>query len=165
MDVPAGAMLSPHLSWAEATVTQQDRDPDVRAAQADPPAQVRVNLLHTALDLFEPARELVGPLRVTSGYRCAKLNALIGGAKTSRHMDGLALDVIPVRMSLRDAYVRIQRAAIPWDQLIFEYGRWIHMGAAPHGTEPRRQALMIFGGGQYEVFNAADPRVRGVEAA
>ena len=164
MNLPAGALLSPHLSWAEATTTAQDRDPDILAAQSDPPALVRANLLRTAVDLFEPIRELVGPMRVTSGYRCAKLNALIGGAKTSKHMDGLALDVIPVRMALRDAYLRIQRAALPIDQLIFELGRWIHVGGAPHGVEPRRQFLMMLSPGQYEAFNAADPRVRGVEA-
>lgn len=33
------------------------------------------------------------PLYVTSGYRCARHNAEVGGAAKSRHMRGLAADV------------------------------------------------------------------------
>ena len=33
------------------------------------------------------------PLRITSGFRCAKYNAEIGGAKFSLHTDGLAADI------------------------------------------------------------------------
>jgi hypothetical protein len=104
----------------------------------------------------------VGPLRVTSCYRCPGLNYVIGGSKTSRHMMGLAGDLLPVTMRLQDAYRRVVESAIPYDQAIFEFSRWLHLGAAIHGQEPRRQALMIFEAGQYEPFNAADPRFRGV---
>lgn len=157
----AGSMLSEHLTLGEATVTQ-NRDPEILAAQGNPSPTVRQNLLVLARDIFEPARALVGPMRVNSGYRCKKLNDAIGGSATSAHMDGRALDLFPVRMSLRDAFVRIVNSGIPYDQAIYEYGRWIHLGSSRHGAAPRRQALMYFGS-RYEQFDPNDPRVRGVE--
>ena len=156
--------ITEHLTWAEATVTQFDRDPDIRLAQDNPPAQVRANLLRIAVDLFEPARALVGPMRVNSGYRCPKLNLLIGGSRTSAHMDGRALDLVPVRLSVTEAMKRIADSDLPYDQIIWELGRWIHLGIAEHGKEPRRQRLAMFHPSRYELFNANDPRIRGVEA-
>lgn len=158
------ASISEHLTWAEATVTQFDRDPDIRMAQDNPPMQVRVNLLRLAVDLFEPARMIVGPMRVNSGYRCPKLNALIGGSKSSAHMDGRALDLVPIRISVTEAMRRIARSDLPFDQVIWELGRWIHLGAAERDKAPRRQRLAMFHAGLYDVWNENDPRIRGMEA-
>ena len=36
-----------------------------------------------------------------------------------------------------------------FDQLIHEYGRWVHLGLAPEGVTPRLQALTIFTPGKY----------------
>ena len=156
--VPAGARVSPHFSFAELTRT------DHRAfleEQAAAPARIRANLVRLATDLLEPARELVGPLRVNSGYRCPGLNAAIGGSKTSRHMDGLAADVVPVEVDLADAFERLAQSGVPFDQLIFEFRRWIHIGAAAHGQDPRRQVLAIYEPGRYLVWSPSDPRFRG----
>lgn len=150
--------VSEHFTFAELTITEHR---DFLDEQAEAPAQVRANLVRLAVDLLEPARLMVGPLRVNSGYRCPGLNRAIGGALTSAHMDGLAADVVPVRMPLGDAYELILQSSLPWDQLILEWGRWIHLGAALHGHEPRRQPLMIFAPGKYEPYVASDPRVRG----
>lgn len=157
--VPAGARVSPHFSFAELTTTEHRA---YLAEQADPPPQVRANLVRLAVDLLEPARALVGPLRVNGGYRCPGLNTAIGGSRTSRHMDGLAADVFPLDLDLRDAYERIAQSGLPIDQVIFEFGRWIHLGAAPHGQEPRLQRLAIYEPGRYERWTPADPRFRGV---
>src|SRR5574341_916111 len=140
--VPPGTRVSPHFTFAELTVTEHR---DVLDEQADPPVQVRANLVRLAADLLEPARALVGPLHVNSGYRSPALNAAIpGSSKTSRHMDGLAADVYPLEMDLRDAYDRLAQSGLPFDQLIWEYGRWIHIGGALHGQEPRLQRFAIF---------------------
>lgn len=158
--VPRGARVSPHFSFAELTTTEHR---DVLRQQADPPPEVRANLVRLAVDLLEPAREIVGPLRVNSGYRCPRLNAAIGGSLTSRHMDGLAADVFPLDMDISDAYERLAQSGIPFDQIIFEFGRWLHLGAAAHGAEPRLQRLAIYASGKYERWNPQDPRFRGVE--
>jgi hypothetical protein len=39
--------------------------------------------------------------------------------------------------------------ALPFDQLIHEYGRWVHLGLAVDGKTPRLQALTIFTPGRY----------------
>lgn len=160
--IPPGIRVSPHFTFAELTTTEHR---EFLAEQAEPPPQVRANLVRLAVDLLEPARELVGPLRVNSGYRCPGLNAAIKGSKTSAHMDGAAADLWPLDMDLNDAFTRIAQSGLNFDQAIYEYGRWIHLGAARHALEPRRQILMIFGPGKYERWNPSDPRFRGVEVA
>jgi len=46
------------------------------------------------LRLLERLRDLVGePLIITSGYRCPKHNAEVGGAPDSLHMAGCAADI------------------------------------------------------------------------
>lgn len=50
--------------------------------------------LMTWLDDF---REYYGkPIRVTSGYRCKKLNNKVGGVSNSAHMYGYAADIQPL---------------------------------------------------------------------
>jgi zinc D-Ala-D-Ala carboxypeptidase len=153
---PLAARLSPHLTWAEATFTQHR---GFLREQADPPAVARLNLRRVAVDLFEPARAMVGPLLVTSGYRCPELNERVGGARHSAHMDGRALDVIPLEMGIREAMERLADTALPFEKLILEFGRWLHIQVGRHGEEPRRDRFMVFAPGHYEPWNATDPRV------
>ena len=53
--------------------------------------------------VLEPARAQYGrPIVITSGYRCAKLNAAVGGVPKSYHTKGMAADI---RIdNIRDAY-------------------------------------------------------------
>ncbi len=154
----AGARVSPHFTFAELVTTEHV---EFLEEQEAAPAQVRANLVRLAIDLLEPARALVGPLRVNSGYRCPALNAALPGhSKTSRHMDGLAADVFPLEMDLRDAFERLAQSGLAFDQLIFEFSRWIHVGAALHGQEPRLQRLAIYEPARYERWDPSDPRFR-----
>ncbi len=52
-------------------------------------------MLHPRLAaLAQKLREAWGqPLTITSGYRCARRNAEVGGVRDSRHMRGLAADI------------------------------------------------------------------------
>lgn len=153
-----GTLISPHFSFAELVATQHR---DFLDEQGEAPAQVRANLRRLCLDLLEPARALVGPLRVTSGYRCPGLNRAVGGSRSSAHIDGLAADVVPLELDLRDAYQRLAQSGLAFDQLIFEFGRWIHIGGPRHGAEPRLQRLAIYEAGTYLAWSPADPRFRG----
>ncbi len=149
--------VSPHFTFEELTRTEHR---DFFDEQADAPPQVRANLVRLAVDVLEPARAIVGPLRVNSGYRCRGLNAAIGGSRTSGHMDGLAADVVPLAMTLGEAYRLLAQSSLPIDQLILEFGRWLHIGAASHAHEPRLQRLVIFEAGRgYEKWIPGDPRV------
>lgn len=159
--IDPAAHASPHFTFGELITTDHR---DFLDEQADAPAQIRQNLAHLAVDLLEAVRALVGPLRVNSAYRCPGLNAAIGGSKTSAHMDGLAADVFPLEMPLREAYTLIAQSSLPIDQLIWEFGRWIHVGAAKHAHDPRLQRLAIYSAGHYEAWNPADPHFTGKPA-
>ena len=51
--------------------------------------------------ILQPARDALGPLKITSGFRSAKLNELVGGAEGSDHRLGYAADVIPYQVGTR----------------------------------------------------------------
>jgi len=46
------------------------------------------------IDALERLRESVGPIAITSGYRCPTHNARVGGAKSSRHLISDAADIV-----------------------------------------------------------------------
>lgn len=150
------AKLSENLTLGEFLATSHHEFDD---EQSDPPQEVLINARRHAIDLWQPCRDLIGPMAVSSGYRCPGLNAAVGGAVTSAHMDGRATDNIPIKTSLLDAYMQILQSSLPFDQLIWEFGRWIHLGSPKHWDQPRREALMKFAGSGYELFNPNDPRI------
>lgn len=53
------------------------------------------NLEWMTLNVLDKAREVCGPLVVTSGFRSAALNRAAGGSETSQHLIGEAVDLIP----------------------------------------------------------------------
>ena len=55
---------------------------------------VITNLIYLTNMLLQPLREIVGHIRITSGYRCDRVNAIVGGAKRSQHLYGQAVDFI-----------------------------------------------------------------------
>jgi hypothetical protein len=101
--------------------------------------------LRRLADALEQVQALLGsPLSITSGYRCAALNAAVGGAPGSRHGMGLAVDFTCAAFGAPLAVTRaIAQSTLPFDQLIHEYGRWVHLGLAPASADPRRQTLTI----------------------
>jgi uncharacterized protein YcbK (DUF882 family) len=61
-------------------------------------AEVRKNIFYLAT-LLERIRSVIGkPVIVTSAFRCAKHNAGIGGAGSSRHIRGQAADIKVIGM-------------------------------------------------------------------
>ncbi len=148
--------LSWHFTLAELTAT---------AVRADntPDTEVAANLEFLCMNVLEPVRAQFGAMHTTSGYRSPAVNAAIGGSKTSAHVRGLAWDGVFLRTPAVPWSVIIRwlitNPAIPVDQVIYEFGRWIHIGTTPGGRAPRRQALMIFEPGKYELFNPADKRI------
>ena len=94
------------------------------------------NLISIAQNIFQPIRNHFGaPIFVSSGYRSEALNKAIGGAKTSQHCKGEALDLD------NDAVGKPSNAEIfyfiydnlDFDQLIWEFGDttenpdWVHV--------------------------------------
>jgi hypothetical protein len=90
--------------------------------------------------LLEAVWKLVGaPIRITSGFRCAQVNSAIGGSKTSAHMSGLAADINASGLTPRHLADKIVASSLSFDQLILEFGSWVHLGLSNTGN--RRQVL------------------------
>jgi hypothetical protein len=77
-------------------------------------------------------------------------------------MDGNAADCVPEAvkagtMTMKQAYELVQNSNIQYDQLIYEFGEWVHISKAPAGRAPRRQAIMIgkWTGGKYAAYDAS----------
>ena len=90
-----------------------------------PDTTITQNLTALIDNVLDPLREAYGaPIIVTSGYRCEKLNKVVGGAASSQHVKGQAADIRSVRDS-RDQNKRlfdlIRELKLPFDQLINEY--------------------------------------------
>jgi hypothetical protein len=97
-------------------------------------------LKELTLTCLEPARLAFGAIHISSGYRSSALNGAIGGAPNSQHIRGEAADVIPRHGALADLFKWLH-ASVPFDQLIWEFGAWIHVSHSRYGTQ--RGAAML----------------------
>jgi len=104
-----------------------------------PPPDVVEQLERLCVEILQPLRDYVyRSIHISSGYRPPELNKKIGGSKTSAHMDGRAADLKVVRQTPFQTCTTIQQMKLPYDQLIHEFGRWVHVGIA---DSPRCQDL------------------------
>ena len=106
------------------------------------PKEAEENLRALVDEVLDPLREAYGkPIRVTSGYRCPRLNNLVGGSPNSQHMRGEAADIQPVvgNESDLDELARILIANGKFDQLIL-YPTFIHVSHKHFGWN-RKQIL------------------------
>lgn len=143
--------LSEHFSLAEMTVSANAVRLGISNA---PPPDILVRLKIVAAQM-ERVRERLGgnAIQISSGYRSPAVNRMAGGAKTSAHLEGWALDfVCPSYGSPLEVAQRIQRSAMTFDQLIHEYGRWVHISFDPRR---RGQCLTIDRAGQRDGLLAA----------
>lgn len=107
-----------------------------------PPPEVVANLTKLSNLILEPIREVCGvPLIVTSGYRPADLNKLIGGSVNSDHLFGLAVDFHAYGHDLAWLVERIEGLPdLPLKQCITEFSQWVHCSLDLSDT-PKRQFL------------------------
>jgi hypothetical protein len=130
--------LSPNFLLSEFTRSQaaarQGRDVIVL-----PDSPVEYSLRRLCKLVLQPLREAVGPIQVTSGYRPAWLNELIGGSPRSQHGFGLAADIVAAGMSPLQLCRRIHALGLPYDQLIHEFSGWCHVSIAADGLARAEQ--------------------------
>jgi hypothetical protein len=108
-----------------------------------PSKEVERSLTALVENILDPLREAYGkPIIVTSGYRCARLNKVVGGAPSSQHVKGEAADIRSVQDTPEEnkkLYDLIVKLKLPFDQLINEHGYdWVHVS---FGARHRRQQL------------------------
>jgi hypothetical protein len=129
--------LSEHFSLDEATYSETA----VRNGIDNQPSTVQLENMKTAAQKLEQLRAVTGPLRINSWLRLPAVNVAVGGSKVSSHMDGWAIDVSSSKLTPIQLCKEVQKAGIKFDQMIHEYGRWMHISFAP---EMGQQELTIF---------------------
>ena len=110
-----------------------------------PPASAVANLRRLATTTLQPLRDAIGsPVRVLSGYRSYELNATVGGAPNSAHMQGRAADLWHGVFTPRDMLELLVAKEIEFDKAIEEFGRWLHVQVAHEGQPNRRLIFRAF---------------------
>lgn len=90
------------------------------------------NIIALTENVLQPARNEKGRIRISSGFRCDTLNALIGGSTRSQHRTGCAADFEAIRCdNLETAHWIADNCE--FDQLILEFyehgdalSGWVH---------------------------------------
>ena len=89
--------------------------------------------------VFEPLRIYLNtPIQISSGFRSLQVNRLIGGAKTSQHTKGEAMD-----LQIGSKGFNFIKDKLEFDQLIWEFGndenpQWVHVSFS---SKNRKQVL------------------------
>ena len=95
--------------------------------------------------VLEPLRELVGPLRITSGYRSNAVNNAVGGAVGSQHNNGEAVDITGQSATQAEIWAQVLHMIednFPIDQAImYPATGHIHLSAT-RARVARRQLLV-----------------------
>lgn len=99
------------------------------------------NLLRLCRQVLQPVRDHFGQVIITSGYRPPKLNQLIGGSPTSQHTTGQAADFIVPGVAPVVVARWIRDNCPGFDQVIHEFGEWVHVSVPASHKFPRNQAL------------------------
>jgi hypothetical protein len=139
--------LTPHFTLEELCFSQE-------AARAGidntPSREVVANLVRLAKMLEKVRALLKNPIHISSGFRCAELNTRIGGSAKSAHLEGRAADFIcPAFGTPYVVAKRIAAARLGFDQMIHEYGRWVHIAVPRANARADRELLSIFEAGRY----------------
>ena len=108
-----------------------------------------ITRLQRLINFLNPLREAWGSaIKVTSGYRCEKLNCFVGGSKTSSHTIGYGVDLIPLngKMSEFKKFIVDYMKNKMFDQCIIEKSgktEWVHIGLYNLKGQQRRMIFNI----------------------
>lgn len=97
------------------------------------PTEEIISHMEELILVLDDIREKWGSaILVSSGYRCPALNAKVGGVKTSGHLTGYAVDLIPAN-NMKNKFFEFMKEYFKekdFDELLLERsskgGVWIH---------------------------------------
>ncbi len=145
--------LSEHYTLGEVTKTS------VKTADGNIPSHVAIeNLRNLCENWLEDLRysnnvlygDMDMPIIITSGYRSPEVNKAVGGAPTSNHLTGCAVDIrcVGFEQALRYANILMDIAdgtKRDYDELFIERSKqgryWIHFAVRP--KDNRRKTAFI----------------------
>lgn len=123
-----------------ATEHQVDNTPDKTQTK---------NLQDLTKLILDPIRVAVEqPIKVNSAFRNVKVNKLVGGVSTSAHCFGLAADIVCPRYGNAKKFAKfvadyLKNNNIAFDQVIYEFNSWVHVGLKHPDGRQRGQVITI----------------------
>jgi len=146
--------ISKHLSLAEVSRSETAKRKGINNT---PSGEHLENFKKLAENIFEPIREhFAVPIHISSGYRSKELNAAIGGASSSQHCQGEAIDIdmdgSSSGVSNADVFKYI-KDHLNFDQLIWEFGSdsnpdWVHVSYESTGKQRKQILKAVKAGGK-----------------
>ena len=146
--------ISENISYKEAVRSETAK----RLGISNKPKKEHIeNMELIAEKIFQPLREWVDhPIRINSFYRSEELNSRIGGAISSAHKDGLAMDLDSLGGKTNLEMLHYIKDHLDFDILINEYPnqegepKWIHVSWSK--KKNRKQVLEIKRKGKYYTY-------------
>lgn len=132
--------LSEHFTLEELIAS----DTAARLGIDNSPSPVIIENLKRLCTLLEDVRHAVGkPIRISSGYRCSKVNRAVGSKETSQHLLGCAADIKVQGVTVDELMKAIIGAGIKFDQLIREFNSWVHISIPNTPADKPRHSMLI----------------------
>ena len=138
--------LSQHFSLGELTKSNHIEVYNIPSHQA-------IENLKRVCEWLEELRARAGvPIIINSGYRSPQLNKRVGGASTSNHLTGCAVDirVNGIEQAIRFTAILLDIAnggGKDYDEILIEKNRygaiWLHFAVRPPSQENRRRISFI----------------------
>lgn len=135
--------ISEHISYSEAIKSQTAS----RKGITNIPSEEHLKAMKLVAEkVFEPVRKAIGrPITISSFYRSYGLNKEIGGAISSQHCKGEAIDLDTDNFNA-DIFYWIKNNLV-FDQLLWEYGDtqspdWVHVSYKVGGN--RKEILRVY---------------------
>lgn len=142
--------IGKHFTLAELTHSQAAAR---KGLKNDPDARALEYLQLLVRNVLDPLRESLGrPITVSSGYRSPLVNRAVGGASSSQHVLGQAADIVVPGMHVTEVVARIRALGLPFDQLIDEFGSWVHVSHGPRNRRQTLRARRTLAGTKYEAI-------------
>lgn len=132
--------LSEHFTLEELTAS----DTAARLGINNTPPVYVIENLKRLCTLLEDVRHAVGkPIRISSGYRCLKVNHAVGSRDTSQHLQGCAADIKVQGVTVDELMKVIIGAGVKFDQLIREFDSWVHISVPNTPADKPRHSMLI----------------------
>lgn len=142
--------LGKHFTIEE--MTRSDAAEQLKIANTYTQAEYN-NLKALVENILDPLRIKVGkPITINSGFRNERVNRAVGGAATSQHRFGQAADLVIKGMTTREIVNLIIDMKLPYDQLIEEFGSWVHVSFSPRNRREVLQAKKVNGKTVYSPY-------------